>query len=107
MLSPQFRYHTHIYSTYRIFKWKRKAFKDAAERSQVFLRLFDSVKTDFVSHVIRMTGCTADVLMLISQVSIGARSSFAASLIKHHDRYRLYDIPRWIDVVRNHFLLSM
>jgi hypothetical protein len=89
VLSPQFKYHIHIHSTYRFLKWKREAFKDAAEGSEVFLRLFNRVKTDLVSQVIRMTECTADVLMLISQVSIGACSNFAASLIEHHDRCHL------------------
>jgi cytochrome P450 len=53
----------------RFFKWKREALKHASERSKMFLRLFNRVKTDLVS--------------------VGVRPSFSASLIEHRDRYRL------------------
>ncbi|KAF8484455.1 cytochrome P450 [Russula ochroleuca] len=53
----------------RFAKWKRESLKRAAERSEIFLRLFNRVKTDLVS--------------------VGVRPSFSATLIEHHDRYRL------------------
>ena len=37
---------------YRFAKWKREAFKQAAERSEMFLRLFNRVRTDFVRPII-------------------------------------------------------
>ena len=40
--------------TDRFAKWKREALKQAAERSEIYLRLFNRVKTDLVRHVIEM-----------------------------------------------------
>ncbi|KAF8462220.1 cytochrome P450 [Russula ochroleuca] len=53
----------------KIAKWKREVFKQASERSETFLRLFNHVKIDLES--------------------VGVRPSFSASLIEHQDRYRL------------------
>ncbi|KAH9994231.1 cytochrome P450 [Russula vinacea] len=53
----------------RFLKWKREALKHAAGRSEMFLRLFNRVKTDLIN--------------------VGVRPSFSASLIEHRDRYRL------------------
>ena len=41
-------------------KWKREALKLAAQRSEMFLGLFNRVKTDLVSPVIRMCGWPLD-----------------------------------------------
>jgi hypothetical protein len=53
----------------------------------MFQRLFNRVKTDLVRPVNGMTECTAE--RYIQQASVGVRPSFSASLIEHHDRYRL------------------
>jgi cytochrome P450 len=58
-----------IHVPQRFAKWKREVFKQASERSETFLRLFNRVKIDLES--------------------VGVRPSFIASLIEHQDRYRL------------------
>ena len=42
--------------TNRFAKWKREALKRAAERSEMYLRLFNHVKTDLVNSFITMCG---------------------------------------------------
>ncbi|KAI0295617.1 cytochrome P450 [Multifurca ochricompacta] len=60
-----------IHIPQRFAKWKREALMRAAERYDIFLRLFDRVRADIA------TG--------------GERPSFSASLLRNHDRYHLSD----------------
>ncbi|KAI0288612.1 cytochrome P450 [Multifurca ochricompacta] len=58
-----------IHIPQRFAKWKREALMRAAQRYDIFLRLFDRVRADIA------TG--------------GERPSFSASLLRNHDRYHL------------------
>ncbi|KAI0294613.1 cytochrome P450 [Multifurca ochricompacta] len=58
-----------IHIPQRFAKWKREALMRAAQRYDIFLRLFDRVRADIA------TG--------------GDRPSFSASLLRNYDRYRL------------------
>ena len=54
IISPHFQYSIHIQRNDRFAKWKRDAFKQSAERSEIFLGLFNRVKTDIVRPLIRI-----------------------------------------------------
>ena len=53
---PSFQHCILIRSADRFAKWKREALRHAAERSEMFLRLFNRVKMDRVGPIIRMCG---------------------------------------------------
>ena len=47
----------------RFAKWKREALEQATVRSKMFLQLFNRVKTDLVSLVVRKCGWRFTVMM--------------------------------------------